>query len=122
MSNKIELEHGKEIRAWMQVAGVPGLLPDIDENDRAKGVPEDGNYYSVEHTVFTPDGEPILAVGRVYIAHSAEEALKQYLFGPASQLTARGINTAFTKLWSNFLYDMQEIEVLLLKDGEYPIH
>jgi hypothetical protein len=119
MSNGIKLEYGKEIRAWMQVAGVPGLLPDFGDNDKPKRVPEDGDYYRVEHTVCTPDGIHLLTIGRIYIAHSAEEALGQYLFGYPSQVTGKGTDTVFTKLWGYFFYDMQDIKVSLLPDGEY---
>lgn len=131
MSNSIKLASGKEIHDWMQAnqpeyteMTVTKLDDFLGENleDASRKVPENGDYHSVEYTVFTPDGDPILTVVRVYIAPSGEEALQQYLFGPASQLTGKGITTVFTKLSSYFSYEMQEIEVSLLPDGEYCPH
>ncbi len=134
MSEHIKLDYGREIRQWMEAHppeptelkfySVEELLalPKSELEGEPKQVPQDGDYYGVEHRLFTPAGEPILSVARVYIAKSAEEALQQYVHGSVSQLTGKGVECAFTKNWQQYTYEMQEIEVSQIENERWLAH
>jgi len=64
----------------------------------------------------------MLLIARVYKAESPEEALQQYLFGPASYSYGDKTHTIFIKRYMWEHYPDQEIKVNTLPDGKYYEH
>jgi len=127
MSESIQLNSGEEIREWMQQNEPPvgkmqtftyqQFLEMPDEQIKSKPEPKDGDHWGVVHALFTDDGWPMVDVGRVYVAGSAEEALQQYLFGPGIHQSGHGGECVCFLVRHEFWHEMQEINVFRLAEG-----
>ena len=86
MSERIILGTGSEIREWAAKNGfdVVDLESDGPRFFQPRFVPTPGPMllFTVEHTYFTNDGQPMVSVKRIIRSASAEDALYQYFREP----------------------------------------
>jgi hypothetical protein len=127
MSDSIRLNSAKEMKEWMQQNEPPprkmesyayDQLMEMDEKQiQSKTEPEDEDCWGVIHALFTGTGWPIVDLGRVYVAGSAEEALQQYLFGPGAHHSGHGEQCVYFLIRHDLHYEYQEIKVFRLAEG-----
>lgn len=86
MSEQLELHGGWEIRDWAKKNGfdVVNLESDAPRFFEARFTPTPGPMllFSVEHTYFASERQPMVSVMQYFRATSAEDALQQYLREP----------------------------------------
>ncbi len=122
MSDYIKLDDLEAIKKWIE-ANPPKeveLIIQSAEDFKKKRIEQPakgGVFYGVQHIYYDADGQAVIALGGVYRAKTAEEALAQYVYGPSRHMTGTGEDCVDVTTYDNFKRSPQEIAVFQLARG-----
>jgi hypothetical protein len=121
----LTLDGASGIRAWVD-ANPPAFAKTQEETREGVFItsvlvepPGETRLFGVEHSIYKPDGYPLLMFARVYAAVDPRHALHQYLYSEMPERRyGRGVDHVYIKLYDlDFTYQAQEIRVFPLWEG-----
>jgi hypothetical protein len=92
-------------------------LKEYQEEDKITQDADGKVYYGIRHTIYTPDGWPLVTLQRIYLARNAEEALEKYIFGPTRHRVGHREDCIDVTLRTNLMDRYQTIRAFKLWEG-----